>query len=324
MKNLFSLFLLFPFALFAQKKPLDHTVYDGWQSIGERMISNDGKWVVYTVTPQEGDADLFIQSTDATDYKKKISRGYNAIITEDSRFVIFKIRPWYKDTRDARIKKKKPEDMPKDSMGIIEMGKEQVFKTAKIRSYKAPEKSFGWVAYQKEILASKQGNAPTQKMVDSLKKTIDSLSLLLNGLRSIRSGNRDGLDTDDDPITAASSIEGSDLVLRNLTSSEEKVFKNVTDYSFNAFGQKLVMRIAKSAKDSSTANAVLLYDLRKGTLDTILKNGNDFKNFAFTEDGTKLAFVAERDTNKKALQKFYDLYFYREGSDSAIVLINKH
>ena len=42
---------------FAQKKPLDHTVYDGWQSIGERMVSNDGKWVVYTVTPQEGDND---------------------------------------------------------------------------------------------------------------------------------------------------------------------------------------------------------------------------------------------------------------------------
>ena len=39
----------------AQKKPLDHSVYDSWQRIGERMISNDGKWVVYTIDPQEGD-----------------------------------------------------------------------------------------------------------------------------------------------------------------------------------------------------------------------------------------------------------------------------
>ena len=304
MKQTFLLFLFFPFYLLAQKKPLDHSVYDGWQSIGERMISNDGKWVVYTITPQEGDADLFIQSTDGTNYKKQISRGYNAVITEDSRFVIFKIKPWYKDTRDARIKKKKPEDMPKDSIGIVELGKENVFKAAKIKSYKTPEKGFGWVAYQKEIVPSKQTTPPTQKTVDSLKRTIDSLSLLVTQLKNIKSGNKDEFDADDDPATSTNLNEGSDLILRNLIKGEAKIFKNVVDYTFNTYGQKLVMRISKSLKDSSGINAVLLLDLEKGKLDTILKNGNDFRNFAFTEDGSKLAFVAERDTNKKALQKF--------------------
>lgn len=324
MKRLFFVFLFFPLCLLAQKKPLDHSVYDSWQSIGEKMISNDGKWVVYTVTPQEGDADLFIQSTDGTNYKKQISRGYSAVITEDSRFIVFKIKPWYKDTREARIKKKKPEDTPKDSIGIVELGKDDVVKVAKIKSYKTPGKGFGWVAYQKEIVPSRQVIAPTQKTVDSLKKKIDSLSLLISELKNIKSGSKDGLDADDDPSTSASANEGSDLVLRNLINAEEKTFKNVVDYAFNAYGQKLVMRISKSPKDSFSANAILLYDLKKGRLDTILKNGNDFKNFAFTEDGSKLAFVAERDTNKKALQKFYDLYLYRDGGDSAVVLVNKH
>jgi dipeptidyl aminopeptidase/acylaminoacyl peptidase len=324
MKRIFSLLLFFPFLLLAQKKPLDHSVYDSWQSIGERMISNDGKWVVYTVTPQEGDADLFIQSTDGTNYKKQISRGYNAIITEDSRYVVFKIKPWYKETREARIKKKKPEDMPKDSIGIVELGKDDVLKVAKIKSYKTPEKGFGWVAYQKEAVPSKQAIAPTQKTVDSLKKKIDSLTLLVTELKNTKSGSKDDFDADDDPSTSASANEGSDLILRNLAKDEEKTFKNVVDYTFNTCGQKLVMRISKSPKDSLSANAVLLYDLKNGTLDTILKNGNDFRNFAFTEDGSKRAFIAERDTNKKALQKFYDLYLYRDGADSAIVLINKH
>ena len=67
--------------------------------MGEQVISNDGKWVVYTVTPQEGDAELFIQSTAAIHTKKVIPRGYQAIITEDSRYVIFRIRPFYKDRR---------------------------------------------------------------------------------------------------------------------------------------------------------------------------------------------------------------------------------
>ncbi len=99
MNRLFTIILLLiSIAADAQKKPLDHTVYDGWQSIGERMISNDGKWVVYTVTPQEGDAELFVHSTDGSNFKKSFPRGYNAIITEDNRFVVFKIKPLYKDT----------------------------------------------------------------------------------------------------------------------------------------------------------------------------------------------------------------------------------
>src|SRR6266496_3215217 len=132
-KPFFLLFSFLPFCLLAQKKPLDHSVYDSWQSIGERMISNDGQWVVYTINPQEGDNQLVIQSSDAK-YKKTILRGYNAKITEDSRFVIFKIKPFYKDTRDARIKKKKQDDFPKDSLAIVELGRDSIWKQPGVRS----------------------------------------------------------------------------------------------------------------------------------------------------------------------------------------------
>jgi len=85
--------LLFVFANGqGQKKELDHSVYNSWQSIGERMISNDGQWVVYTIDVQEGDNELVIQSTVDVRDKKTVPRGYNAIITEDSRFVVFAIK----------------------------------------------------------------------------------------------------------------------------------------------------------------------------------------------------------------------------------------
>jgi hypothetical protein len=149
---------------FAQKKPLDHSVYDSWQSIGERMISNDGKWVAYTVTPQEGDADLFIQSADGHSFKCQVARGYSPVITEDNRFVVFKIKPFYKETREARIKKKRPEELPKDSLGIVELGKPGVVKVARVRSYKTPQKGAGWVAYLKEKEAvPARTAAPAQK-----------------------------------------------------------------------------------------------------------------------------------------------------------------
>ena len=309
---------------FAQKKPLDHSVYDSWQSIGERMISPDGQWVVYTVTPQEGDADLFIQSADGNAYKKQVPRGYNAVITEDSRFVVFKIKPPYKDTREARIKKKKPEDLPKDSIGLVELGKDPIVKVAKVRSYKTPQKAGGWVAYlkEKEPVAGKP-SGPTQKTVDSLKKTIDSLVMLITEVKNVKAGNRDVLDAEEEPSGMNGGNEGSDLVLRKLGNGEQKVFRNVSDYYFSDNGQKLMMKMARSAKDSSSVNGVVLYDLVKGKADTLVKGGNDFKGFAFTEDGTKAAFVAERDTATKALQKFYQLYLYTNGDDSAHLLVDK-
>src|SRR5688572_13786056 len=148
-KFLLIVFLLPCLTAFQQKKPLDHSVYDGWQNIAERMISNDGKWVVYTINPQEGDNDLVIQSSDAG-YKKTVERGYNATITEDSRFVVFKIRPFYQQTREARIKKKKPDEMPKDSFAIVELGKDSIYKVARVKTFKTPEKSSGWAAYHLE------------------------------------------------------------------------------------------------------------------------------------------------------------------------------
>ncbi|ANE49910.1 prolyl oligopeptidase family serine peptidase [Flavisolibacter tropicus] len=320
---LLSLFIS-PLFLFAQKKPLDHSVYDGWQSIGERTISNDGKWVVYTVTPQEGDAELVIQSSANSAVKKMVPRGYNPVITEDSRFVVFKIKPFFKDTRDARIKKKKPEDFPKDSIAIMELGKDNLWKTAKIKSFKTPQKAAGWVAFQKEKepVASKP-SAPTQKTVDSLKRSLDSLMLLVTELKNIKGGNRDMVDADDEPTGNSTTTDGSDLVLKRLGSSQDKTFKNVVDYTFSPNGKKLMMRVSKSARDANSKNAVVLYNLASGKLDTILKGGNDFKGFTFSEDGYRAAFVAERDTSAKALQRFYELYVYNEGDDSATLIVDK-
>ena len=326
MKRICSIVLLLVYStLSAQKKPLDHSVYDGWQSIGERIISANGKWVAYTITPQEGDADLFIRSAENISIKTLIPRGYNAKFTEDSRFLVFRIRPFYKETRDARIKKKKPEDLPKDSIGIVELGKKEIKKIAKIRSYKMPEKASGWLAYQKEKDPSPKGTTtPTQKTVDSLKKTIDSLVMLVTQIKNLKAGSGDAEDADEDPAGSAGADAGSDLVLLNLYHAEEKVFKNVVDYFFNDLGSKLLMRVSKSSKDSFSRNAVVIFDLKKQKLDTILRDGNEFKGFALTEDGSKAAFVAERDTAKKALQKFYRLYIYTEGQDSAQVLIDKN
>ena len=328
---------------FSQKKPLDHTVYDSWQSIGERMISNDGKWVVYSINVQEGDNDLVIQSSDGQ-YKKTIARGYNAAITEDSRFVVLKIRPFFKETREARIKKKKPEEMPKDSLAIIELGKDSVIKIAKVKSFKTPEKAAGWVAYHLEKKSEPEkpktspADAGNKKVVDSLKKTIDSLMQLVNQPLPVPANKKkksdedyiddlpfaiDETDAEGDEGSTTAVPEGTELVLRNLLTGQEKIFPFVSEYFFNKTGKKLLLEATRKSKDSLSKASVLLVDIARMKNDTISRGGNDFKNFVFSDDGQQLAFVAERDAKPKELQKFYKLWHYKDGMDSASLLADK-
>ncbi|MEY5045803.1 MAG: hypothetical protein RL713_1028, partial [Bacteroidota bacterium] len=144
---LFSVLFVAQFT-FAQKKVLDHTVYDGWQSIGERRISADGQWVAYTIDVQEGDGMLVVQRTDSS-YTQVFSRGYNLAFTEDNLYLVFKIKPTYLDTRNAKIKKKKPEDLPKDSLAIFNLAAKSVDKIADIASYKLPKDAAGFLAFLK-------------------------------------------------------------------------------------------------------------------------------------------------------------------------------
>jgi hypothetical protein len=105
---------------FGQKKPLDPSVYDHWENIGEKLLSPDGKYLVYTVVPQEGDGRLIIRAT-GNDYAKEIPRGASAAITADSRWLVFHIKPFYKDIRESRIHKKTPDASPKDTLAWIRL-----------------------------------------------------------------------------------------------------------------------------------------------------------------------------------------------------------
>ncbi|MCG2617389.1 prolyl oligopeptidase family serine peptidase [Terrimonas sp. NA20] len=332
--TLFLLFLLPVHFALAQKKPLDHTVYDGWQNIGQRSISNDGKWVVYNVNVQEGDNELVIQSADAS-YRKTIARGADATITEDNRFVIFRISAPFKEAREARIKKKKADESPKDSLAILELGKDSIWKMARVKSFKTPDKASGWLAYhlEKAIEAPSRNARPAgneKRITDSLTHVIDSLKNVISAMPKKKSNKDDDFseeflmtDADGDEVTPSSADAGSDLVVRNLKNNEQKTFRFILEYQFNEKGTKLVMEQARNPKDSTSKPHVLLYDLTRNKLDTIATSGNDFKNFALSDDGEQLAFLAERDAKPKDLQKFYKLWYYKSGMDSAVVLVDK-
>lgn len=330
------LFSLFALAQPSAKKPLDHSVYDQWKSIGERLISNNGAFTVYTITPQEGDGTLYIRAMNGTQ-EMKVPRGYGAAISYDSRFIVFKIRPAFKDTRDARIKKKKPDEMPKDTLAIVEWGKDSVIKIPRVKTFKMPEKAGGWLAYHLEkplpetpprtVVAPDSATqiARVQRMADSLRRVSDSL------LGKISEAREKGIGvlapprrtppparSTEDPVE-----EGTELVLRNLATGKEEKYKLVSEYYFSKKGNRLLVETSRKNNDSLTKATVLWVQPGEKKADTLMKAFNDAKNFAIDENGEQAAFVAERDSVAKALRKYYKLWYYKNGMNTAQLIVQK-
>jgi len=309
-KKLTFLFLLCTSIVFAQKKPLDHSVYDTWESVGTKQLSRDGNWAAYNINQQEGDANLYFQHS-LTAQKIKISRGTApqsgfgspiSLFSADSKFAVFAIKPWYKDTRLAKIKKKKPDEMTKDTLGIVNLTTLAITKVPRVKSFKLPENGLALLAYNLE------------KAVDTTKKRPSTTTEQKN----------DGLNyfADDEPAAAGASKEGTDLILKNLTTGIERTFKFVTDYSFSKDGKHMVFAASGSKKDKTAQQGVFLLNTETGVLKTLVKGKGNFKNFTFDEDGERLAFLGETSPEKAEIKDF-NIYYNSLTLDTAQILVDK-
>ncbi|MDR3252367.1 MAG: hypothetical protein LBT35_02205, partial [Tannerella sp.] len=131
----------------AQKKQLDHDAYDAWESVAQALVSNDGRYAVYIVAPQEGDSMMYVKDL-KTMAEKRIERGFGPQISDDSRYLVFKIKPSQAEKKDARKKKRKADEQPKDSLGWLQLGTQDVFRQPEVKAYKMPEKASNYFAYQ--------------------------------------------------------------------------------------------------------------------------------------------------------------------------------
>jgi dienelactone hydrolase len=265
-----SCLLLLSITVQAQKKPLDHTVYDQWQSIKDVVLSNDGNWMSYTVAPQEGDATLYVRHL-KTNQIIKIERGTQSKFTENNDFLIAKIKPSFDETRKAKIGKKKAEEMPKDSLAILTLSNGNINKIPAVRTYQVPEFGNGLIAY-------------------------------LN-----------------DPKTDIKK-EGAPLYFRDLNTGKERVFNNIVEYTMHPKGEGLMMYQVKTKLNDAK---ILLASIADTNLKTISSRFYTATNFNWDKEGKQLAYLIEKDSTDKALQKNYTLAYYKHEMDSAQFVFNK-
>lgn len=132
MKHLviFIISILLTYALFAQKKvPLQIANYEAWEHVGGQQISNDGNFVLYTISSSISSR-MIIQST-ITSWKKEIQGATSPLFTENSQYVLFSI--------------------PGDSLGIMELRGGRVNYLSNITGWKRPGNgSSPWIAFQRK------------------------------------------------------------------------------------------------------------------------------------------------------------------------------
>lgn len=281
---LVGLFLI-PSDLFAQsgKKMLDHDVYDFWNRINEQAISNDGNWILYSQSPENGDAELHVKSI-SSDRAFSEARGVSATFSADSRHVAFLIKPAKDAVRQAKLDKKKDEEMPKDSLGIINLANGAMFNAGPVKSYKLPKEAGGWIAYHLEKSSEKEENEEPEAEEKKDKSSKDKK-------------------------------DGTPLVLRNLASGDESRFDFVTAYAFTEDGNWLAY--TTSTKDESN-DGVFAVNTSSGETMSILTGAGSYKGIAFDEAGTQLAFLSDQATHAED-QPAYALYHWQPGSEATML-----
>ena len=131
---------------YAQKRALDHDVYEIWNSISDREISHDGQWSFYEYGPEKGDGTLEIRSL-TDDELYMIPRGNAAQFTHDSRYLVYLITPPEDTLRAARKADLDEDEMPKDTLGILDLGTGVPHYVPHVRSFEVPDDFTNVVAY---------------------------------------------------------------------------------------------------------------------------------------------------------------------------------
>ncbi|WP_313188800.1 S9 family peptidase [Sphingobacterium siyangense] len=281
------------FAAHAQKKPLDHTVYDSWQSVSSPYISKSGKFVLFQVVPQEGDNQLFLKTKENKELIQ-IPRGYNGKLTDTENHLLSLVKAPFAVTREAKIKKKKAEELPKDSLAIYNLTTSSLVKFAQVKSYKIADQNNNFVSFLFDKEINEKSEAKTANDATSTKKSSDKKKKTV-----------------------------ATLALYDLNSGDSVQFSSVDQYEWNKNGSKIVFSKKTDSKDSlSKESGVYLYEIATKKLKKISNGKGNYKNFKFDESGNQLAYLGDL-SNEKALLKNYNLYYYSNGIDTAQYLATK-
>ena len=289
--------VLAAFALHAQKPALDHSVYDSWKTLRGLSVPQNGDILTYMVSPGEGDLVLVIEDL-KTNKKIEVPRATRVQISKDGSKAVAVIKPLFSQTRDAKIKKVKKDEMPKDTLAIIDIRSGEVKKYANYKSHNTPDKLTSTIAF--ELTPAKEKPAPKGKPEANGEKPAEKKDAKKDGKKA--------------PV--------KELYVMDINTFAIDTLKNVASYRFNKEGDILAYTVEPEKKDTVTTPALMLYTVVTRQSKEVLSGpkGSKIKLPVFSETKT-MAFYANTDTSKAA-KKDVNVYLYNISSGELKVAAN--
>ncbi len=287
----FALLLISQSLIAQQKRSLTHADYDGWESLSSDKITKNGLFVGYQISPQDGDGRLEIFPYKTPTKKTVIPRGNGFLFTPDDAYAVGKIAAQKDSVYALKLKKKKADDLPKDSLFILHLASGKLEKLARVKSFATPTEKGSWIAihFEKEIAPKESPKGATAS--DSTKK-----------------------------VEKPKKTDGTKLLVRSLDGAVSWELNRVKSFSFSPNGDYLYYLLAEEEKQDNAALHVL--ELASGAQRLVHEKMTTYTRMAFSPQSAYLSFVAS-DDSLKAKKPSHKLLVYDVKKQSMAVEIDK-
>jgi dipeptidyl aminopeptidase/acylaminoacyl peptidase/ssDNA-binding Zn-finger/Zn-ribbon topoisomerase 1 len=275
----------------AAKKPISYDAYDGWRSINGSQLSRDGGCLVYALVPQEGDGELVALNL-KTRREIRTPRGEGQVITPDSHFIVFTVAPQKAEVDKAKKEKKKPDEMPKNGLGIIDLSTGKFTTVERVKSFKIPKESGAFIAYLLEPPLKKQEAKKEEPMKEE------------TGPGEAKAEKKE---------KEKKKEFGTELVVVELASGKETKIPEVVEYIWAKDGSRLAYAVSSKKPENDGA---FIIGPAAGKSTELMKGLGHYKGLAFDEKGIQLAFISDRDNYKDEAPAF-KLYHWAAPAASA-------
>ena len=275
------------------KGPLTHEDYDAWKRIQGQQLSPNGEWVVYSAVPQDGDGELIATHVESG-REHRYPRGAGARFMPDSTYLVFTIAPSEEETEEARKAKTKSEDMPKSSLGIMNLASGEVIEIERVRSFRVPQDAGGHIAYLHEESASESEEEEPPSAVTEEQEE----------------GEEDEADESDNKDKDF----GTTLTVHSLADGSEWNAESVLSYQFTDTGAMVLYTV--SSEETPESDGVYMYSPAQDAVATVLSGEGNYERLALDKDQDRLAFVTDRD-DYSADEPTFNLYGWDFGSPAA-------
>ncbi len=332
----------------ATKRPLNHSDYDTWRSIQLQQFSPGAKFLGYTLNPQDADGEVVIRNL-ASSQEWRHNRGHRAeaaaatpsddledqgrgggrggggagggssplTFTKDGRFAVFQILPTKAENEAARKENRRPADMPRSAMGIMDMTNGKVERVERVRRYQVPEEGSGFIAY---LLEAKPDAAPAQgRGTEGAAAAAPPAGGTRQGAAAGAGGRQGGTRGAAGGRGGSRTEYGTDLIVRNTTDKSERTFADVLDFSMTKDGKFLVYTVSARKPESNGVYRLALGPSAEPT--ALLSGRGKYGRLTWDRDQTQMVFTSDKD-DAASRQPKSKLYYADLKAPSATELVS--